>query len=323
MQQYYLGYLVLTVPQDNPKINLRSSEENSRDFYDLHYNRRMGYINMRSNILTICLCFFTITGCVAIQDNIQGNLTKSYESEYHSTVKASSDTLKNLKIPVTEKLSDGLKTVINAKRFDGTPVTIEVVRIKQNLTEVSVRTGKGLVLDKRVSTQIHEFLSESLTQQTKQGMMEEGLEEGSTQKAITVESITEPDDQIQNHGQPKLTEIYTDSVFIIYFNQDSNALTEKAKEKLDRVVEIIVKNPKVEITLNGYTDSIGPPSYNKVVSESRANMVKAYLIGKGIDPSQVKTVGYGAQKFLASHRTKEGRRFNRRVEIELSSPITK
>ena len=278
---------------------------------------------MKSIILTICLCFFAITGCVAIQDNIQGNLTKSYESEYHNTVKASSDTLDSLKIPVTEKLSDGLKTVINAKRFDGTPVTIEVVRVKQNLTEVLVKTGKGFVLDKRVSTQIHEFIGESLKKQTEQGTTEKDLDESTIEKAITVESINEPEVQIQNHRPAKLTEIYTDSVFIIYFDQDSNELTEKAKEKLDRVVEIIVKNPNVEITLNGYTDSYGPPSYNKVVSESRANMVKAYLIGKGIDPSNVKTVGHGAQKFLASNRTKEGRRFNRRVEIELSSPITK
>ena len=52
-------------------------------------------------------------------------------------------------------------------------------------------------------------------------------------------------------------------------------------------------------------------------------MVKAYLIGKGIDPSQVKTVGHGAQKFLASNKTKEGRRFNRRVEIELNNPTTR
>jgi outer membrane protein OmpA-like peptidoglycan-associated protein len=283
----------------------------------------MGHINMKSNILIVCLCFFAITGCVAIQDNIQGNLTKSYESEYHRTVKASSDTLKHLKIPVTEELSDGLKTVINAKRFDGTPVTIEVVRVKQNLTEVLVRTGKGFVLDKRVSTQIHEFIGESLKKQTEQRTTEKDLDEGAIEKAITVESINEPEEQIQNHRPAKLTEIYTDSVFIIYFDQDSNELTEKAKEKLDRVVEIIVKNPNVEITLNGYTDSYGPPSYNKVVSESRANMVKAYLIGKGIDPSKVKTVGHGAQKFLASNRTKEGRRFNRRVEIEVSSPITK
>lgn len=278
---------------------------------------------MKPVILTIYLCFFMITGCVTIQDNIQGNLTKSYESEYHNTVKASSDTLKNLEIPITEKLSDGLKTVIHAKRFDGTPVTVEIERVKQNLTEVSVRTGKGFVLDKRVSTQIHEFIGESLMQQTKQGITEKDLDGGSTQTAISVESINAPDDQIQNDHPPKLTEIFTDSVFIIYFDKDSNELTQKAKVKLDRVIEIIFSNPEVEITLNGYTDSIGAASYNKIVSETRANMVKSYLIEKGVDPSKVKTMGYGAQKFLASNKTKEGRRFNRRVEIELNNPTTR
>ncbi len=52
-------------------------------------------------------------------------------------------------------------------------------------------------------------------------------------------------------------------------------------------------------------------------------MVKSYLIEKGVDPSKVKTMGYGAQKFLASNKTKEGRRFNRRVEIELNNPTTR
>jgi outer membrane protein OmpA-like peptidoglycan-associated protein len=268
---------------------------------------------MKSIILIICLCLVIITGCAAIQ----GNLTKTYESEYHNTVQASSDTLKNLKIPVTEKMSDELKTVMNAKRFDGTPVSIEVVRINRNLTEVSVRTGKGVVLDKRVSTQIHEFINENLIQQTKQGITEEDLDADSGQEIISAGSGSEYNGQIQAERPVKLTGVFTDSVFIIYFNQDSNELTQKAKEKLDRVAEIILKNPKVDITLNGYTDSIGEPSYNKIVSENRANVVKVYLTGKGVDPSKIRTIGYGPQNFLASNKTKEGRRFNRRVEIEL------
>ncbi len=140
----------------NRKTTERRSGGNGRDSYALDGYRNMGFKNRKSTVLTICLCFIGITGCAVMQ----GNLTKTYESEYHNTVRASSDTLKNLKIPVTEKMSDELKTVMNAKRFDGTPVTIEVVRINQNRTEVSVRTGKGVVLDKRVSTQLHEFISE-------------------------------------------------------------------------------------------------------------------------------------------------------------------
>jgi hypothetical protein len=60
---------------------------------------------------------------------LNGKLTKTYESDYHETVRAGKTTLQKLKIPVTETVADELKTEIKAKRTDGTPVTIEVVRI--------------------------------------------------------------------------------------------------------------------------------------------------------------------------------------------------
>ena len=302
-----------------PKIKRKtvngSSGGDDRNSYVLDHDRGMGYNHINFIILMIFLCFSIITGCAAIQ----GNLTETYESEYHRTVQASSDTLKNLKIPVTEKRSDELKTVMNAKRFDGTPVTIEVVRINQNLTEVSVRTGEGVVLDNRVSKQIHEFIGENLIQQAKQGITEEDLDDDSAKEITPAESITASGDQVQSKDPSKFAEIYTDSVFIIYFNLDSNELSARAKEKLDRVAKIILKNPKVEITLNGYTDSYGEPSYNKVVSEMRANMVKNYLVGKGADSSKIETIGHGPQKFLASNKTREGRSLNRRVEIEFNN----
>lgn len=298
----------------------------------------MGYPNIKSAILIIYLCFSIISGCTALQ----GKLIKNYESEYHDTVQASSDTLKNLKIPVIKEMSDELKTVMHAQRFDGTPVTIEVVRIDRNLTEVSVRTGTGVVPDKRVPTQIHEFISENLIQQSKedtkrtenidkegieasfdeaikQGITEENLDDYSAEETISAESTTDFNNQKQSEHPPKLAEIFSDSVFIIFFNQDSNALSAKAMVKLDRVAEIILNNQNVEITLNGYTDAYGSPSYNKIVSEGRANTVKIYLIGKGVDPSKMATVGHGAVKFLASNKTREGRQFNRRVEIELKN----
>ena len=298
----------------------------------------MGSQNKKFLILIICLCLSVITGCTALQ----GKLIKNYESAYHDTVRASSDTLKNLKIPVIKEMSDELKTVIHAQRFDGTPVTIEIVRIERKLTEVSVRTGTGVIPDKRVPTQIHEFINEHLIEQSKedtkqtenkekedtqasfdeatiQGITEENLDDDSTEEIISAESATDFEDQKQSEHPPKLAGIYTDSVFVIFFNQDSNALSEKSMQKLDRVAEIIFRNKKIGVTLNGYTDSYGAPSYNKIVSESRANTVKLYLIGKGVDPARITTVGHGAQKFLASNKTREGRRFNRRVEIELKN----
>jgi len=269
----------------------------------------------RKTTLVICLCLSVIAGCAVMQ----GKMTKSYESEYHDTVRASSDTLKNLKIPVTEKQSDELKTIMNARRFDGTPVTVEVVRIDRNLTEVSVRTGEGVKLDNRVSKQIHEFIGENLVRQVKPGITEEDLADEPVKEMSSAEYGTGLDDQMESQDALKHAETYMDSIFVIYFDLDSNALSAKAKGKLDRVADLLLKNPNVEVTLNGYTDSYGDPSYNQVVSERRAGMVKAYLVGKGVDPAKIEAVGYGPQKFLATNKTRDGRRLNRRVEIEVSN----
>lgn len=57
-----------------------------------------------------------------------------------------------------------------------------------------------------------------------------------------------------------------------------------------------------------------------MISENRADAVKSYLIGKGIEPSRIMAMGHGAQKFIASNKTAEGRRMNRRVEIKLITP---
>jgi len=123
-------------------------------------------------MLLLLLSFFAIHGCAVAVIGIgagagavayfNGKLTKTYESDYHETVRAGKDVLKRLKIPVSEIISDELKTEIKAKRPDGTPVTIEVVRIDQNHNEVSVRTGAVGVWDRRVSEQIHGYIDDAL-----------------------------------------------------------------------------------------------------------------------------------------------------------------
>ena len=302
-------------------------------------------------MLFLLLSLFTLQGCAVVVIGIgagagavayfNGKLTKTYESGYHETVRAGRDTLKKLKIPVTDVASDELKTVIKAKRPDGTPVTVEVVRVDQNYSNVSVRTGSVGVWDRRVSEQIHGFINNALG--GKAVVLEEPREEQATvaeRPAPATEEIieenlaaapapapapvqagpgTDPAIPALEEKRLRAAKMLENSAFFIFFEEDSNELSPKSTEKLDRIYGIVANNAAARLTLNGYSDSLGEPSYNQMVSELRANAVKTYLVAKGTDPARITTVAHGADKALASNNSAEGRRMNRRVEIEITT----
>jgi outer membrane protein OmpA-like peptidoglycan-associated protein len=291
-------------------------------------------------VLLSILSFFSVNGCAVAVIGIgaagagayayfNGKLTKTYESEYHDTIQASGDTLEKLKVPVTETIADELKTEIKAKRFDDTPVAIEVVRIDPDHTQVSVRTGSVGVWDKRVSEQIHNYINEALSQKiaddekSAEGLATEVVQPDIgevVQPAIIEEDLAEDSAPAPVHVAASTDQKLPDPAFVIFFEQNSNKLSDTAIEKLNRISEILINTPAAELELNGYSDSIGAPSYNLMISDVRANAVKSYLVGKGIEPSRIMTLGHGAQKFIASNKSAERRRLNRRVEIELINP---
>jgi outer membrane protein OmpA-like peptidoglycan-associated protein len=110
---------------------------------------------------------------------------------------------------------------------------------------------------------------------------------------------------------------------IIYFPPDSNNLTAKAFEKLDRVFMFMAKNPKTRINIKGFSDSTDSSSYDQMVSESRANTVKSYLIAKGVDSAKISTLGMGSQAVSATTDTEEEKQMIGHVVIEFNTPTTK
>ena len=91
---------------------------------------------------------------------MRGSSIETYHSDYRAAVQASSEALENLEIPILQEVSDELKTEFLARRPNGTPVTVQVTRIDENFTQVSVATGAGVdrFLDREVSNQIHGFI---------------------------------------------------------------------------------------------------------------------------------------------------------------------
>ena len=74
------------------------------------------------------------------------------------------------------------------------------------------------------------------------------------------------------------------------------------------------------IQVIGFTDSEGIESANVALSLARANSVRKYLEGKGINAARLSAEGRGAEAPLAGNDKRYGRALNRRVEIYLREP---
>ena len=69
------------------------------------------------------------------------------------------------------------------------------------------------------------------------------------------------------------------------------------------------------VTATGHTDSVGPVDHNRWLSDRRAQAVKSFLVGKGLDPSMIETRAQAADAPAAPNDSATGRSRNRRTEI--------
>lgn len=90
---------------------------------------------------------------------------------------------------------------------------------------------------------------------------------------------------------------------------------------LDNAVTIMQSNPNLVMLVSGHTDNIGTFATNMKLSLERANAVKGYLVGKGIDKDRIVTVGYAYERPISDNTSEQGRATNRRTEMKLLSPL--
>jgi peptidoglycan-associated lipoprotein len=107
----------------------------------------------------------------------------------------------------------------------------------------------------------------------------------------------------------------------LHVNFDFNKATIRKGEdaELQKAVAFIKKYPGSEVSLVGYTDSIGSDAYNLKLSEKRAQAVKDYLASHGIDGSKISASGRGKADPIGNNKTEKGRAENRRVEVQILS----
>jgi outer membrane protein OmpA-like peptidoglycan-associated protein len=91
---------------------------------------------------------------------------------------------------------------------------------------------------------------------------------------------------------------------------------------LNKLVVFMAKYPDRTAAIEGYTDSVGTEDYNQGLSERRADSVRSYLVGQGVDSSRLSASGKGQGSPVAGNDTAEGRQQNRRVEVIINNPAT-
>ena len=91
---------------------------------------------------------------------------------------------------------------------------------------------------------------------------------------------------------------------------------------LDRFAQVVRQHyPSSKITVEGFADPAGSASYNRVLSERRAEAVRGHLTQAGLDASLLRAIGYGETRQVApgAERDDMGAELNRRVVFVVES----
>ncbi|WP_373510782.1 OmpA family protein, partial [Thiocapsa sp.] len=92
-------------------------------------------------------------------------------------------------------------------------------------------------------------------------------------------------------------------------------LTSDDLPSLDRIAELLVAHPNLDVRIEGHTDSQGDAMTNLALSQQRAEAVKQALVERGVAASRLTAEGLGPERAIADNATPAGRAQNRRVEV--------
>jgi peptidoglycan-associated lipoprotein len=103
---------------------------------------------------------------------------------------------------------------------------------------------------------------------------------------------------------------------VVYFEYDQFKLTAKSIQALKGVSELMKRNSKITISIEGHADERGTREYNLALGQRRAESVGNYLVLNGINRNRLITKSYGEERPLSLGSNDTAWSKNRRVEIK-------
>ena len=104
----------------------------------------------------------------------------------------------------------------------------------------------------------------------------------------------------------------------VKFKFDSAEILKESDTILDAVKAVLADHPEIKkIRVEGHTDNVGRPDYNKSLSDKRANSVMKWLTDHGIAKERLIAKGYGQEQPIDANDNETGRANNRRVAFTI------
>ncbi len=104
----------------------------------------------------------------------------------------------------------------------------------------------------------------------------------------------------------------------IYYDLDRANIRDDAALELNKLVRILIDNPKISIELSSHTDDRATVEYNLNLSQRRAESAVNYIISKGISKNRLIAKGYGESELIIKNATsEEEHQINRRTEFKV------
>lgn len=103
----------------------------------------------------------------------------------------------------------------------------------------------------------------------------------------------------------------------IHFDYDRYDIRDDAKPVMKEVADMLSKNRKIKVIIEGHCDERGTNEYNLGLGDRRASSTKEYLVSLGIPTGKIETISYGEEKPVCAEQTEECWGKNRRAHFVL------
>lgn len=105
----------------------------------------------------------------------------------------------------------------------------------------------------------------------------------------------------------------------VNFESGKSSLSPEAYPILLNTCQILLLNPDITVEIQGHTDIVGTPEFNRRLSIARAETVKRFLMSKGVNGNRLSVTGFGDTQPIADNTTSTGKAMNRRIEFKVTN----